>query len=81
MRMSLLRNSIVHLGSWTALAGFGYGPITIRLRAGHWPDRGIVGIATNFEDFRLVSRNRRKLTREKKIELRDKWGAIFKAFS
>ncbi|CDN48253.1 hypothetical protein [Neorhizobium galegae] len=79
--MSLLRNSIVHVGSWAALVGFGlwayYDPgfePVIALIA------GVVGIVTNVEDLPLGRGSRRKLTPEKKIELRDKWGPVFKDF-
>ncbi|NEH55575.1 hypothetical protein GR198_07430 [Rhizobium leguminosarum] len=79
--MSLFRNSVVHVGSWAALVGFG-------LWAYHEPGfepiigliAGAVGIVTNFEDFPLGRGNRRKLTPEAKIALRDKWRPVFENF-
>lgn len=77
--MSLMRNSIVHLGSWAALFGFGAWSY---FDFGFEPVIGLVasavGVAANFQDFPLWSG--RKLTPEKKIELRDKWRPIIEEF-
>ncbi|OWV64615.1 hypothetical protein ATY75_32215 [Rhizobium sp. N122] len=79
--MSLFRNSVVHVGSWAALVGFGlwtyhdpgFEPI-IGLIA------GAVGVVTNFEAFPLGWGNRRKLSPEAKIALRDRWRPVFEDF-
>lgn len=77
--MSFFRNSIVHVGSWAALVGFGAWSY---VDFGFEPVIGLiasaVGVAANFQDFPLFAG--RKLTPEKKIELRDKWRPIMEEF-
>lgn len=78
--MSLLRNSIVHVGSWAAL---GVSGLWLFFEPGFEPVVGLllggVGIAANADAFPLQNKGR-KLTPEQKIALRDRWRPVFRDY-
>lgn len=78
--MSLLRNTLVQFLSWAAVVGCA---LWAYFEPGFEPVIGVIigvgGVLTNLDSF-LAFRQRRKLTPERKIELRDKWRPIFEAY-
>lgn len=78
--MSLIRNSIVRVGSWAAL---GVSGVWMFVEPGFEPLVGIllggVGIAANAGAYPLLKKGR-NLTPEQKIALRDKWRPVFRDY-